>query len=115
MRSARHWRAENSADFLPSALGLSHPPIDLYAVARHRRIRHLGFRFMIPRGVLLPVEGGFEVYLRDSMRKDLDISPAEPKGFLSPRQRFSLAHEIAHTFFYEFSDSVPAPDGTVSN
>jgi hypothetical protein len=70
----------------------------------------LGLRFMIPRGVLLPVEGGFEVYLRDSCRKDMDISEPETESGLSPRQRFSLAHEIAHTFFYKLSDSTPAPE-----
>jgi hypothetical protein len=89
--------------------------VDLCAVARHRRIRHLGLRFIIPRGVLLPIKGGFEVYLRDQDRRDINIGEAEPGNLLSPRQRFSLAHEIAHTFFYKFSDSLPAPDGTVSN
>ncbi len=115
MRPARYWRADNLADFLPSTLGMFRPPVDLFAVARHRRVKKVAFRFMIPRGVLLPVEGGFEVYLRDSNRKDFDTSETEPEGLLSPRQRFSLAHEIAHTFFYKFSGSVPAPDDAVSN
>ena len=115
MRTVRPWRVENWADFLPSTLGYSKPPVDLYAVARHRRVKQLGFRFMIPRGLLLPVEGGFEVYLRDLVRKDIDILESEPSGLLSSRQRFALAHEIAHTFFYKFSDAVPAPDGTISN
>jgi len=115
MRSVRPWRVENWADFLPNTLGYYKPPVDLYAVARHRRVKQLGFRFMIPRGLLLPVEGGFEVYLRDLVRKDIDILEPEPSGLLSSRQRFALAHEIAHTFFYKFSDAVPAPDGTISN
>ena len=115
MRSTSHWGAENWADLLPTVLGFKRPPIDLYAVARHRRIRHLGFRFMIPRGVLLPVEGGFEVYLRDQTRKDVDVSQEEPGDALSPRQRFSLAHEIAHTRFYKLSESIPSSDGTISN
>src|SRR5271165_417429 len=97
MRTARYWGSENWADLLPSILGFTRPPVDLYAVARHRRIRRVGFRFMIPRGVLLPVEGGFEVYLRDDTRNDVDVSREEPTDALSPRQRFSLAHEIAHT------------------
>jgi hypothetical protein len=115
MRTARNWRAENWADFLPRTLGLSSPPIDLYSVARLKHITHLGFRLMVPRGLLLPVEGGFKVYIRDTRQKrDIDISKEdvrEPVGFLSPRQRFSLAHEIAHTLFYKMSESVPAPDG----
>jgi IrrE N-terminal-like domain len=103
------------ADFLPSTLGFSRPPVDLFAVARHRHIRHLGLRFMVPRAMLLPVEGGFEVYLRNSIRKDIDISQAESVNLLSPWQRFSLAHEVAHTYFYNFSDSVPAPDSAAPN
>jgi hypothetical protein len=115
MRAAKYWQADNWADFLPNTLGISQPPVDLYAIARNQRVKRLGFRFIIPRGLLLPVEGGFEVYLRDQNRKDFDILGREPKDLLSPRQRFSLAHEIAHTLFYKFSDSVPAPDDTVSN
>jgi len=108
--AARPWRTENWADFLPSTLGYSAAPVDLHAVARHRRIKHLGLRFMIPRGMLVPVEGGFEVYLRDHDRKDVDISKSEPDGELTARQRFSLAHEIAHTLFYKFSSETPAPE-----
>lgn len=117
MHTARNWRAENWADFLPRTLGLSSPPIDLYSVARLKHIRHLGLRLMVPRGLLLPVAGGFEVYIRDtSHKRDIDISKEdvrEPLGLLTPRQRFSLAHEIAHTLFYKMSESVPAPDGTL--
>src|SRR5580704_7907308 len=113
MRPARHWGAENWADDLPGVLGFKHPRVDLYVIARHRRIRHLGFRFIIPRGILLPVKGGFEVYLRDQMRKDVDISKEEPRDELSVRQRFSLAQEVAHTRFYRFSDPVPSSDGTM--
>lgn len=115
MRLAKNWRANNWADLLPGALGVSAPPVDLYAVARHRRVKRLGLRFMVPRAMLLPVGGGFEVYLRDTDRKDCDLSEAEPDDFLTPHQRFSLAHEIAHTFFYKLSEPVPAPDRTVSN
>jgi hypothetical protein len=109
-RSARPWRAENWADFLPSMLGYSSPPVDLYAVARHRRINHVGLRFIIPRGLLLPVDGGFKVYLRDSKRRDIDVLQPEATDGLSVRQRFALAHEIAHTLFYRFSGSVPTPE-----
>jgi len=60
--------------------------------------------------MMVPVEGGFEVYLRDQTQKDVDISRAETMDDLSFRQRFSLAHEIAHTRFYRFSDPVPSAD-----
>ena len=115
MHAARYWQADNWADFLPNVLGISRPPVDLYTVARHRRVKRLSLRFIIPRGVLLPVKGGFEVYLRDQDRKDFDILGPEPVDLLSPRQRFSLAHEIAHTFFYKLSASVPTSDDTISD
>lgn len=110
MRPAKDWGAENWADALPAVLGFKHPPIDLYTVARHRRIRRLSFRFIIPRGMMVPIEGGFEVYLRDQMEKDVDVSKEETKDELPVRQRFSLAHEIAHTRFYKLLDTVPSPD-----
>lgn len=64
---------------------------------------------------MVPVAGGFEVYLRDQQRKDIDISKEEQRGDLSVRHRFSLAHEIAHTRFYRFSDQVPSPDDMTPN
>jgi hypothetical protein len=100
---------ETWADFLPSAFGYRHPPVDLLAVARHRQIKQLGFRLMVPRAVLVPVEKGFEAYLRDSVPRDVNIAEAEPSSLLTHQQRFSLAHEIAHTFFFRLSDAVPVP------
>jgi Zn-dependent peptidase ImmA (M78 family) len=64
----------------------------------------------------LPVEGGFEVYLRDHVQKDVDLANREETDeALSMRQRFSLAHEIAHTRFYKLSEAVPSPDGSIAN
>lgn len=115
MRSALVSRAENWVDFLRREIDLSHPPTDLYAVARLRRITLLGLRFMVPRGLLLPVEGGYEVYIRHSANKNIDISGREPEGQLTARQRFTLAHEIVHTLFYTFSGSTPTPNPIASN
>jgi hypothetical protein len=100
---------ETWADFLPSTLGYRHPPVDLLAVARHRKIKQLGFRLMVPRAVLVPVDKGFEAYLRDSVSRDVNIAEAEPSNLLTHQQRFSLAHEIAHTFFFKLSDAIPVP------
>jgi len=62
---------------------------------------------MVQRGVLVPVSGGFELLLRGLEPRDLDIETKEPQGTLSPRQRFTFAHELAHTYFYEASDGIP--------
>jgi hypothetical protein len=114
MRPAKYWGTENWADVLPAVLGFKRPPVDLYAIARHRHILKLCFRFMIPRGLMLPVEGGFEIYLRDQEKKDANVSDREPVDALTVRQRFSLAHEIAHTRFYRLEDGVSRPKATVS-
>lgn len=108
-------RAIDWADNVHSSVGCFTPPIDLLAVARFRRIKRAGFRLMVNRGVLVPVGGGFEVYLRDLDSRDIDIEGAEPETLLSPRQRFTFAHEIIHTFFYKTSSEVPAPTGVVKN
>ncbi len=115
IRRASSSSAENWADFLPSTMGDLRPPVDLHAVARHRQIRKLGLRFMVPRGLLLPVDGGFEVYLRNVDRDDIDLARPELHSLLSSRQRFSFAHEIAHTLFYDLSGAVPTPDANAPN
>jgi len=82
-------------------------PVDLFALARRMRVIRAGFRLMVQRGVLVPVSGGFELFLRDLESRDLDLEAEEPQGALSPRQRFTFAHELAHTHFYKSSDGVP--------
>jgi hypothetical protein len=64
---------------------------------------------MVPRGVLVPVAGGFELFLRNPDSQDLDLEAEEPQDLLSHRQRFNFAHEIAHTFFYKDSKAIPTP------
>jgi len=102
-------RANSWADSAYSSVGCAAPPVDLHALARHRRVKRLGLRLMVPRGVLVPVQEGFEIFLRDLDSRDLDIDAPEPRGLLSARQRFTFAHEIAHTFFYENPKAVPPP------
>src|SRR6266481_8594213 len=108
-------RAENWVDFLRREVDLSSPPADLFSIARLRRIGFLGLRLMVPRGMLLPVAGGYEVYIRSSASRDIDISFNEKEGELTPRQRFTLAHEIAHTLYFHSSNTVPVPDPSISN
>jgi hypothetical protein len=65
---------------------------------------------MLPSGGIAFAEGGFVVYIRDLKRESphrilLDNDAALPD--LAPRERFTLAHELAHTFFFTTS-SPPA-------
>jgi hypothetical protein len=70
---------------------------------------------MIHRGVLVPIEGGFEVFLRDLKPKDLDILAPEPHDLLTTRQRHAFAHELAHTYYYRVSTGVPRPTDEVTD
>jgi hypothetical protein len=77
-------------------LGQTRPPVDLELIAKHRKIHEI---LRVPRevgdpeGILLPVEDGFLVRVAS--------------GLYDTRYRSTLAHEIAHTFF--FDDSTPTP------
>jgi len=106
---SRRWSIETWVRRVITDTQTDSGPVDLFAVARLRSVRKIGLRFIIPGGVLLPVSDGFEIYLQHSERAELDVSSQEPLGLLSSRQRFALAHEIAHTYFYDLSQAVPFP------
>jgi hypothetical protein len=106
--SKRRW-IEMRADELYSSVGCKAPPVDLYALARHRQVKRVGLRLMVSLGTLVPVHQGYEVFLQGTEAQELDIQASELPGKLTARQRFSLAHEIAHTFFYKGMDQVPVP------
>src|SRR6476660_5600918 len=91
-------RAENWAFSLVG--GVERPPVYLYAIARRVGVKRIRLRRIIPKGLLVPTHGGFNVYLRDERDAELSIDRPEPVGFLTVRQRFALAHEIAHTMFF---------------
>jgi len=55
---------------------------------------------MIPEAVLKPESKGFRIFLQSNF--------ANAPG-MRLRRRFSLAHEIAHTLFYELRDGSPSP------
>jgi len=53
---------------------------------------------MIPEGVLAPVHGGFRIYLQNNFIRS---------SVLSSRQRFTIAHELTHTFYYDKNAGIP--------
>lgn len=108
-------QALNWADSVAAKIGLTEPPMDLNALARKARATSLKLRIIIPRGALVPVTGGFEIYVRDLSEKDIDISTAETRGQFTTRQRFVIAHEIAHTWFYDANPSIPVLKATPTN
>jgi len=84
--AARHLLRRKVTDVLAVA-GQHQPPVNLYRVARHLNVR----RIMRSK---LNAEGRI---VRDGNAYDVEINASAPRT----RQRFSLAHELAHTFFLQ--------------
>ena len=70
-------------------------PVNLGRLATAAGVLSIEERSMIPEAVLAAERTGFRIYLQNNF--------AQSPGFHT-RQRFSLAHEIAHTFFYELRE-----------
>lgn len=85
---------------------------DLVDLARHRGVRSILCCSLPADGTIEPIVGGFRIYLRSNEYREIEMCKPEPA--LPVRVRFTLAHEIVHTFFYErrvtgdFDVSVPA-------
>ena len=75
-------------------------PIDLEAIAPKCGVLSVEEREMIPEAVMTPEGSGFRIYVQNNFRE-------LPGAGL--RRRFSLAHEIAHTFFFEERDGTRKP------
>lgn len=79
--------------------GIRRPPVDLFKVAIRCGVRSILIREMIPRGGLECIEGGFNIYIRGEEESEYVLPAIEPPD-LTTRQRFSLAHELAHSLYY---------------
>src|SRR5690349_17325157 len=80
------------------ARGPLRPPIDPSSFADLCGVLSVEPRPMVPEGVLSPVEGGFKIFIQNNF--------ADQPG-ANRRQRFTIAHELAHTFFYDLNGEAP--------
>ena len=95
------------AERLSAAFG-TRLPVDIGALADACRVRRIEFRPLLVDGALGVVNGGFEIFVRcESFDADVlsERFASSRNGALLPpsavnRIRFTIAHEIAHTFFY---------------
>jgi hypothetical protein len=74
------------------------PPIDPVNLADLCGVLGIERRPMVPEGVLTPVQGGFRIFLQSNF----DHRPG-----VMLRQRFTIAHELVHTFYYDVSGGIP--------
>jgi Zn-dependent peptidase ImmA (M78 family) len=71
---------------------LEGPPYRPAAYAPLRKVKSISYKAMQIDGRLLPINGGFVIELK--------------RGRSLGRENFTLAHEIAHTFFFELVGSI---------
>lgn len=76
------------------------PPVEPTRLAHFCRVLSVEPRPMVPEGVLVAVQGGFRIYFQSNF---------ESQRGMRLRQRFTIAHELAHTFYYDSNDEVPKP------
>jgi IrrE N-terminal-like domain len=82
-------------------------PIKLLPIARFQRVKHIKLGPILIEGCTEPVQGGFNIFIRDEFSSTIDADNSSDAESLKPRQRFTLAHEIAHTFFYDLTHDPP--------
>lgn len=74
------------------------PPVDPDELATLCGVLSIEHHPMIPEGVLESLTGGFKIHVRSNFTRGMRT-----------RARFTIAHELVHTFFYEQNDGLPKP------
>lgn len=83
------------------------PGVDTYRLAAQRRIHTIYYRPLLADGCLLVDSKGFSVQINDGQESVVHPGQDADDRALSAKQRFSLAHEIAHTLPYDLEPSPP--------
>lgn len=104
------WRAQVSSavEYLLTQCAPVRFPVDLTRLAIKREIVRIHFRPMPCGGAIEVVADGFAVHMQ-ATKEQLVSTSAVDSSALSARQRFTLAHEICHTFFYDASRKPSKP------
>jgi hypothetical protein len=86
---------------------LSEAPVDLFRLAATRRIHSVEFRPLLADGCLIATADGCCVQINARERAVVDVGAVRESRTLSAKQRFTLAHEIAHTLTYDIEHTPP--------
>jgi hypothetical protein len=92
-------------------------PVDLNRIAAHRAVRRIEFVPLLTDGGLAVRDDGFIIYVRCDLGTGADLTARFAKDgtgrtlpqVIRRRARFTVAHEIAHTFGYDLRRFPPAP------
>src|ERR1700680_1309219 len=86
-------------------------PVLLRPIAHRRRVTSVDFRPLLVDAMLTTHASGFRILFNSNGANPSELQglfESEGRDQLMPsRLRFSLAHELAHTLFYDLSDDVP--------
>jgi DNA-binding transcriptional regulator/RsmH inhibitor MraZ len=82
-------------------------PVNLALLARMQRVKIIDVRPMIPLGCIEAYEDGFRMFIRGRKLQSFEVHDRLVLDCLTPRQRFTVAHEIGHTFFFDPSAGHP--------
>jgi len=90
-------------------------PIDLFRLAQSRHIHTIELRPLLADGCMFVHEGGFKVQICDKNAEVLQPGRMLVTRAFTVKQRFTLAHEIAHTLVYEIAISPPGIKRAILN
>jgi hypothetical protein len=92
-------------------------PVNLAQIAKQRAVREIRFRRLLVAGGISLAPAGFVIYVNCEPGEEETLTEAfsiDGTGAILPdkrraRLRFTIAHEIAHTFGYDLRRSPPTP------
>lgn len=98
-------------------------PVDLKRIAASRAVRRIEFRPLLTHGGLAVRNDGFIIYVRCDTGQNADLTARFAEdgtggslpAAMARRARFTIAHEIAHTFFYDIRRMPPRPKTQVDD
>lgn len=82
-------------------------PIDLFRLAHNRRVLTVEFRPLLADGCMFVRGDGFVVQICDKKTGVIHVGGTRLARRLTVKQRFTLAHEIAHTLAYDLTSTPP--------
>src|SRR5450432_862959 len=99
------------ADSLASRVSKNEFPVFLRPIVERRKVTSVDFCPLLVDAMLTTHSEGFRILLNSYGGRENELKERysnESKGrLLPPRFRFSIAHELAHTFFYDLTDRSP--------
>jgi IrrE N-terminal-like domain len=112
--SSRRRSGIESAEAVVATLACSFP-VDLQPIAANRAVQRIEFTPLLTHGGLAVRNDGFIIYVRCDSGQSADLTARFAKDgtgvslptAIARRARFTIAHEIAHTFFYDIRRMPP--------